>query len=325
MAVMAVCVLHTTPRCSALSQTAGPPTGANSRAAGKHETRQVDGLVLGIEPNRLTLQTADGRTVTLVTFEDYSERVTVGAKVRALYYPQESGDGVLRSLDYPAESLFVPVGNIESQVHRIALLPSSEVPEADGLFDGIREYLHNAFGWYVTPQYLADEVRKTSAHANSTLDAMDAANGNFDLGGYLGQAQGPIPQLASGTRSDAVLEVAVSRVQAPVSRMVASWDGVEEPVSGPGLRTLAKLTVFSQKGAVPATTVELKLWDANGKLLWRNRRGLAVLEVLAGKSNHLRERPLPEFLMNTQAVQSWMAATFQSIGPGSAPRTTAGQ
>lgn len=311
------------PGCFEPSQASGTPGSADSKGSGKHETREVSGLVLGVEPNRITLQAKDGQTLTLTTFEDYTDRVTVGAEVRAWYYPQDGADGVLKSLEYPAASLFVPVGDIQSHVHRIVLLPSSEVPDADGLFDSIREYLHTTLGWYVAPQYLADEVRKRAAHGGSTLDAMDPASGKFDLSKYLGESQGIIPQMASGTRSDAVLEVNVSQVEAPVDRMVASWDGVEEPVSGAATRALAKFTLFSRKGEVPAATVELKLWDATGKLLWRNRRGLAVLEVLEGKSNHLRERPLPEFLMNTQAVQAWMAATFKSIGPGQTPAAQA--
>jgi hypothetical protein len=71
--------------------------------------------------------------------------------------------------------------------------------------------------------------------------------------------------------------------------------------------------VLSHKGEVPAATVELKLWDAKGSLLWRNRRGLALLEVLAG--NKLRERPLSEFLSDPRAVQGWLAVVFKSLGP----------
>jgi hypothetical protein len=60
--------------------------------------------------------------------------------------------------------------------------------------------------------------------------------------------------------------------------------------------------------------VELKLFDAKGKLLWRNRRGFAVLQVLAG-GNRLRDRPISEFLGDTQAVQAWLGETFKSVGP----------
>jgi len=325
MAVIALCVYrHATPVCRAQPRLSDPVALADSHPAGKHETRELAGFVLGVESNRITLRLSDGQAVTLITFEDYRERVSIGAKVRAWYYPQDNSDGVLKSLDCPAETLFVPVGEIERRVHRIVLLSSSQVPDADALFESLREYLHSTIGWFVAPQYLANEVRKRAADGSSTLDAMDAS-GHFDLARYLGEAQGPIPLIASQTRSDAVLEVNVSQVQAPVSRMIATWDGVEESVSGPTVRTLAKFSMFSHKGEVPAATVELKLWDAKGKLLWRNRRGLAVLEVLTGKSNRLRERPLPEFLMNTQAVQLWLAATFKSIGPNPTPSAPSGQ
>jgi hypothetical protein len=310
--------------CRALPWAYDPPPCSDSRATDKHESREVAGLVLAVESNRITLQPADGQTVTLITFEDYRDRVSIGAKVHAWYYPQDNGDGVLKSLDYPGANLSVPAGQIDSQIHRILLLPSSQVPDADGFFDIMREYLHTTMGWYIAPQYLADEVRRRAARGNSTLDAMDAS-GHFDLNRYLGQAQGPMALMASESRSDAVLEVNVSQVEAPVNRMVASWDGVEESVSGPTVRTLAKFSLFSHKGEVPAATVELKLWDANGKLLWRNQRGLAVLEVVEGKSNHLRERPLPEFLMNSQAVQSWLAAAFESIHPNLAPDASSGK
>jgi hypothetical protein len=288
---------------------------AASSKGSKRETREIKGLVLQVEPTRIILQSRDGQSVTLTTFDDYTERVTTGTQVTAWYYPQDAGPDVLKSLDYPPESLFVPVGEIQNRVHRIVLLPRSDVPDADGLYDAIRDYLHANFGWYVAPQYLAAEVTRKAQRAGSILDATDPKTGRLDLAKYLNKAQGVIPALASGTRSDAVLEIEVVQVKAPVKRLVASWDGVEQPVAGPGMRTVAKFSVLPQRGEVSAATVELKLWDARGKLLWRNRRGLALLQVLAGMGNRLRDRPLPEFLMNTQPVQAWLAAAFKSVGP----------
>lgn len=290
--------------------------GAAETKGGKHEARQVKGLVVAVEPSRITLQSSGGETVTLTTFEDYTDRVGVGAQVTAWYYPQDNGDKVLKTLDYPPESLLVPVGEIERRVHRVILLPSSEIPDADGLYDSMREYLRGSLGWYVAPQYLAEEIRKQSGRSGSMLDAMDPATGRFDMASYLKKSESVISKVASESRSDAVLDVRVIEVQAAVSRMMASWDGVEQPVAGSGMRTLAKLSAFSHKGEVPAATVELKLWDAKGKLLWRNRRGLALLEVMAGKE--LRQRPLSEFLADPRAVQEWLAAAFKSLGP-SAP------
>jgi hypothetical protein len=68
--------------------------------------------------------------------------------------------------------------------------------------------------------------------------------------------------------------------------------------------------------------VELKLWDAKGTLLWRKRRGLALLEVLRGKGNRLEERPLSEALSDTERTQHWMQATFNLIGPQALPASS---
>ena len=296
---------------------AQPGSGAldSKSKSPKRETREIKGVVIQVETTRITIQSRGGESLTLTTFEDYTDRVATGAEVTALYYPQEGSPGVLKSLDYPAECLFVPVGDVQKRVHRLILLPRSDVPDADGLFNAVRDYLHAQFAWYVAPQYLAAEVSRKAQAAGSIMDATDPKTGTFDLTQYLNKSQGLIPKLAEQTRSDAVLELEVIRVNAMVSRLVASWDGIEEPVSGLGMRTLARFSVLPHRGEVSASTVELKLWDAKGKLLWRNRRGLALLQALAGTGNRLRDRPLPEFLMNTQAVQEWLAATFKSVGP----------
>jgi hypothetical protein len=290
----------------------GLPAGAAKDV--KRETREIKGVVLQVEPARIALQSKNGENITLTTFEDYSDRVSIGAEVTARYYPQDNGPGVLKSLDYPAESLFVPVGEIQRRVHRLILLPQSEVSDADGFYDVVREYLHTNFGWYIAPQYLAAEVSRKAQAASSMMDATDPKTGSFDVNKYLNTSPGVIPTVAAQTRSDAVLQVDIVQVQAPVSRMIASWDGVDEPVSGRGMRTLAKFSMFSHHGEVAAATVELKLWDAKGKLLWRNRRGLALLQVLQG-TNRLRDRSLTEYLNDMQAVQAWLGETFKSVGP----------
>lgn len=280
----------------------------------KRETREIKGVVLEVQPTRITLQ-SKGESVTLTAFDDYTDRLATGAEVTAWYYPQDSGPGVLKALDYPPESLFVPVGEIQNRVHRLALVPQSQIPDADGLYDVIRDYLQTNFGWYVAPKYLVAEVTRKAQRAGSILDATDAKTGSLDLSKYLNKSQSMMPSLAAQTRSDAVLEVEVVQVEAQVRRLVAAWDGVEQPVAGTATRTLAKFSVMPHRGKVSAATVELKLFDAKGKLLWRNRRGLAVLQVLAGVGNHLRDRPLPEFLNDTPAVQTWLSETFKSVGP----------
>ena len=280
----------------------------------KRETREIRGVVLEVQPTRISLQSKDGQSITLTTFDDYTERVATGAEVTAYYYPEDSGPGVLKSLESPPDMLFVPVGEIQNRVHRLALLPQSQVQDADGLYDVIRDYLHTNFRWYVAPPYLVAEATKKAQKAGSILDATDAKTGSLDLSKYLGKSQSVLPSLAAQTRSDAVLEVEVVQVEAPVRRLVAAWDGVEQPVAGQATRTLAKISVMPHRGQVSAATVELKLFDAKGRLLWRNRRGLAVLQVLAG-GNRLRDRPISEFLGDTPAVQAWLSETFNSVGP----------
>lgn len=269
--------------------------------------------MIEVEPARLTLQSTDGRQVILISFEDYTDQVPIGAKVTAWYYPQDSGENVLKSLDYPAEGFFAPAEAIRQHYRKIIVLPGAGPPDTDDLYDGIREYLHASLGWYVAPAFLATEIRKQTERASSTLDAIDPATGRFDFGRYLGQTQAVIPRVASEARVDAVLQVDVKQVQATVIRFVASWDGVEEPLAGPGMRAFARFSLFSNKDEVPAATVVLKLWDAKGKLLWRNRRGLALLEVLAGKGNRLRERPLSEYLGTPRNLQAWLDGAFGSL------------
>lgn len=288
------------------------------REAQKHETRTASGLVTEVEAAQLTLQSKDGNTLVLTTFEDYRDRVAAGSQVTASYYPQDNGNPVLRSLDYPAETLFVPAVEIASRVHRIILLPNSQVADADALYDSVRDYLRTTLGWYVAPSYLGPEVRRRAQQSDSMLSAMDPRTGNFDMTAYLGKSQSVMANVASQTRSDAVLELNVIRVEAPVSRLEASWDDVDEPVAGTAARTLAKLSMFSRRGQVPAATVEFKLWDAKGKLLWRNRRGLALLEVMNGRGTQLEDRPLPVALSDTPRVQRWMDAVFKALKPKAA-------
>ncbi|HEV2423488.1 MAG TPA: hypothetical protein VGZ29_01530 [Terriglobia bacterium] len=286
--------------------------------APKHETRKATGVVTGIQARQVTLQSKDGGTLVLATFEDYRDRVAVGSQVTALYYPQDNGNPVLKSLDYPVEMLFVAAGEITGNMHRIILLPNSQVADVDAFYEAVRDYLHTRFGWYVAPSYLAKEVRRRSQQSDSMLSAMDPRTGSFDMTAYLSKSQSAMADIASATRSDAVLELDVIQVEAPVSRLEASWDGVEEPVAGTAARTLAKVSVFSRHGEVPAATVELKLWGATGKLLWRNRRGLALLQVMNGRGT-LEDRPLPAALSDTPRVQRWMAAVFKSLEPKAAP------
>ncbi|HEV2491642.1 MAG TPA: hypothetical protein VG204_01065 [Terriglobia bacterium] len=170
-----------------------------------------------------------------------------------------------------------------------------------------------------------------AAPAASPLDAIDPATGNFDMTRYL-QAQAAAQTVASGVapsrptddprlvarvasliRVDGVLEAQVVQVQAPVSRLVAKWDGAEEPIGGKGSETVAHLALAARHGSVPAATVVLKLWDSQGNLLWTDRTGFAVLAVHEGLRNAMRERPLAEVLNNRATLDQWMNGVFSPL------------
>jgi hypothetical protein len=57
------------------------------------------------------------------------------------------------------------------------------------------------------------------------------------------------------------------------------------------------------------------LWDAQGKLLWSNRRGFAVLALQVGVGDKFRDRPIPEVLEDTASVEQWFTRVFGSWLP----------
>lgn len=284
---------------------------------------KVVGLATQVEPGQVTILAADGKEVTVTTQEDFTQKVAVGSKVTAWYFARDSGYALER-LEYPLENFFVPASEIRSAVKKVIILANSSVVEADGVYDEIARFLHSSLGWYVAPRMLAEEIRSRhgTRKGSSTLDALDPATGHFDMARYLRGQDELVRLLASETRVDTVLEIDVEQVQAQVRRLVAAWDGVEEPIAGKGMRTLARFTIFPEKGEAAAATVVLKLWDAHGKLLWSQRRGIALLAVLEGSGNRLRNRPLPEFLRDTANVQKWLHTVFSSMAGSASDRTT---
>jgi hypothetical protein len=355
------------------------------RAAEGHPGTKVVGVLIAVEPSRVTILSGDGKQVTIETSEDFRGRVAIGSQVTA-WYSSRRGANALEWMDTPRETFFVPVDQIRPLIRKVIILPKSDVPGAEGLFEAIERYLESHAGWYLASRLLAVEIRdralktgivasnsrsprltldaidpatgefdisryahgetqpqdkgQTRAQAqpqsarrapseNSTLDAIDPATGQFDMTHYLRaeaqptsnpQAQALASQppaedslmtmLASETRVDAVLEVTVVEVQAPLSRLVAKWDGVEEPIAGKGSETIARLSLIPVRGAVPAATVVLKLWDSHGVLVWTNRTGLAVLAVREGLGDRLRERSLSEVLGNRAAMDKWLGRVF---------------
>lgn len=283
------------------------------------EALKAEGQVTQVEATRLTIVEPNGYTLMLRAFEDYREKVATGSKVTAWYVPQPDGSSALKSLDYPPENFFVSASEIRHRIKKVIILPKSDVPDSSGLYDAIGSYLHDNPGWFVAPWRLAAEIEQRSEQKSSTLDAFDPKTGKFNLATYVRGHSALVPAIASEARVDAVLEVHVEYAEARVRRLIAFWDDTEEPVAGPGMRTLAKLSFFPNKGSVSASTVEMEMRDAHGRLLWRNRHGLALLVRLEGATNKLRDRPLPEFLADGSSVQSWMAAMFAGIAGGTNP------
>lgn len=283
------------------------------------EAVKAEGQVTRVEATRLTIVEPNGYTLILRAFEDYREKVATGSKVTAWYVPQPDGSSALKSLDYPPENFFVPAEEIRRRIKKVIILPKSDVPDANSLYDAIGFYLTNTPGWFVAPWRLAAEIEQRAEQKSSTLDAFDPKTGKFNLATYVRGHSALVPTIASEARVDAVLDVHVEYAQAHVRRLIAFWDDTEEPISGPGMRTLAKLSFFPDKGSVSASTVEIEMRDAHGKLLWRNRRGFALLVRLEGATNKLRDRPLPEFLADSASVQNWMGAMFEGLSGSTNP------
>jgi hypothetical protein len=372
----------------------GVPGRGAARGIRPNSTKVI-GLVTAVGPAQVTILGGDGREVTVATEEDFTQKVAVGSKVTA-WYSVRDGANVLDWMEYPRENFFVPAEQIRARISKVIILPISEVPDADGLFEAMADYLESSFDWYVAPRVLAEEIRdralkprpaatdaglprstldaidpstgefdlsrysqaegeagrpsqtqpqpardtpKSTPRPASTLDAIDPSTGEFDMARYSqapAQTTAPaatanrtrvpsrpqdqataeqrlIRTLASKARVDAVLEADVVEAQAKLNRLVASWDGVEEPIAGKGSQTIAKLAVISPRSVVPATTVVLKLWDSHGNLLWTNQSGFAALAVREGMRSKVRKRPLSEVLRNRTGVNRWLAAVFSSL------------
>lgn len=288
---------------------------AISQASEKQpKPRRIVGLMTEVEPNRVTIRGEKGGQVTVQTAEDFREKVAVGSRVTAWYFPKEKVN-VLQWLEYPLENSFISPGQFRGQIKKIIILPSDGVGGADGLFTAIGSFLESRLGWFVAPHILAEEIRRRARKSDSTLDLIDPSTGKVDPAAYVRVHRDLMGKLASEARVDAVLEANVELVQVNFRSQLAVWDGARQPVSGKASRALALLSPLPVEGHVPAATVVLKLWDAQGKLLWSNRRGFAVLALQVGMGNKFRDRPLPEVLEDTASVERWFTSVFGSWLP----------
>ncbi len=272
---------------------------------------KIVGVATDIQPARVTIVGKKDQ-VTVQTKEDFTEKVAVGAQVTAWYFPEENGN-ILQWLTYPLENFFAPLNQVRGQVKKVIILPTSSVPEADGLFDAMANFMETHLGWFVAPRILAEEIRRRSLESHSTLNVIDPATSEVDLSRYLEAQREVVRKVAAETRVDGVLQAQVERVKVNFRSQVAIWDGVKEPVAGKMSRTLSFLAAIPQDGYIPAATVVVKLWDPEGRLLWSHRRGFALLALQVGVGDKFRDRPIPEALQDSKRVQGWLKTLFNSF------------
>jgi len=281
----------------------------------RHKGTKLEGYTTAVQPDSITVFDKKGQELKILTDKDYTSIVGLGAEV-TVWYTNQGGVYRLEDVEYPNESFFLPADQIRTNIKRIIILPKSEgVENTEGLFTAISKYLQDNAGWYVAPPELAEEIANQAKPSPSSLDAIDPKTGQVDMQRFL-EAQGSlVMKIAAETRADAVLEVKVEKVKAEVHGSVASWDNVTEVVAGKGTRALSKLTLIGGKGWVYAATVDMDLWNRGGKLLWKQRRGLAALGFQVGMGSKYRERPLTEVYADGEAMEKWLVATLGALVP----------
>jgi hypothetical protein len=295
--------------------------GARSAEKGG-KTETYAGIAIAVEPTQMTIAGKDGNNLTILTREDFTEKVAVGSQVTATYRIQE-GNNILQFLLYQPENFFQPINEVRARVQKIIILAKSDVEGADEFFDAMASYLESNVGWFVAPRMLAEEIRNRVLRASRTIDLVDPKTGGVDISQYVRPQQNLIKRLATQTRVDAVLEATLEQVTAPLSRGVATWDGVQESAATGSIRTWNYLSLAPVKGQVAATTVTLRLRNPDGKLMWGERRGFCVLALNSGIGNKFRDRPISEVLRNQSNVNRWFAMVFNSFLP-SRPSAQAG-
>ncbi len=282
--------------------------GAAERRPKPHKIR---GLLTAIESGHVTIRDKKGREVSLQTPEDFREKVTLGVEVTALYY-LENEVNKLDWLYYPPESSFVSTREFVPRIKRIILLPSSGAGDAEALYGAIEEFLQTRLNWIVSHRMLAEEIRHRFEKANTIATVIDPAKEDVDLARYTESRRELMRRIASETRADAVLETQIELVMVKLNNQTAFWDDVREPIASKTARVMSFISPLPIEGQVPASTAVLKLWDAEGNLLWRHRRGFCVLALEVGMSDKFRDRPIAEAVENTEGMEKWLNLVFGS-------------
>jgi hypothetical protein len=281
----------------------------------QHTGTKLEGFATIVTSDSITVFDKKNQMVEVHTDKDYSALVGIAAPV-TVWYTTEGGINHLEDIEYPKQAgTFVPPDLIRENIKRIIILPrTGGVDDSQGLVKAISKYLADNTGWYVAPPELAAEIASRTKSSNSPLDAIDPDTGQVDMQRYLEPQRGLMSMIANETRSDAVLEINIVKVKANVRSGIASWDDMTEPVASRKARSLTPWEGMS-KGWVSAVTADMNLWSQSGKLLWKKRRGFAVLGVQSGMGGKYRERPLKEVYDDTAAMQRWLVATLSQLAP----------
>jgi hypothetical protein len=281
----------------------------------KHAGIKLEGYATVVTPNSITVFDKKNQEIQIQTDTDYTSLVGIAAPV-TVWYKTEGGVNHLEDIVYPQSGSFVPADSLRTSIKRIIILPQPEgVDNSEGLIRAISTYLTDNAGWFVAPPELALEIASRTKGAGSPLDAIDPNTGAVDMQRYLAAQGSLVATIAAETRSDAVLEVKVIQVKANVRSSIASWDDMTEPVASRKSRALSPLEPLVGGGWVYAATADMSLWSQTGKLLWKKRRGFAVLAVQSGIGGKYRERPLTEVYSDRVAMEWWLKGTFGQLAP----------
>jgi hypothetical protein len=277
---------------------------------------KLEGYATVVTPDSITVFDKKDQELKILTDKDYTSLVGMGAEV-TVWYTTKRGVYHLEDIVYPTKGgTFVSTDLIRENTKRIIILPRAEgVENTQGLLSAISQYLADNAGWFVAPPALALEIASRTQASTSSLDAIDSNTGEVDMQRYLEPQRALMTAIANETRSDAVLEVRIIKVKANVRASVASWDDMTEPVASRKSRAFSPFGGLGGKGWVYAATADMNLWSQTGKLLWKKRRGFAVLGVQSGMGSKYRERPLTEVYTDSDKMQRWLADTLGQLAP----------
>jgi len=282
----------------------------------QHTGNKLEGYATVVTPDSIMVfDKKTNQEVQILADKDYTSLVGIAAPV-TVWYTTQGGVNHLEDIVYPHSGTFVPTDLMREGIKRIIILPRPEdVENSQGLISAISKYLADNAGWFVAPPDLALEIAKRTKASTSSLDAIDPNTGEVDMQRYLDPQRSLMMTIAKEARSDAVLEVRIIKVKANVRASIASWDDMTERVASRKSRVFSPLGGLGGKGWVYAASADMNLWSQTGKLLWKKRRGFAVLGVQSGMGSKYRGRPLTEVYEDSGAMQRWLEGTLGQLAP----------